>query len=37
MNDSRSFGVSGVELHAASIPYEADDKKAPATRQRPGA
>jgi hypothetical protein len=29
MNDSRSFGVSGVELHAGSIPYEADDREGP--------
>ena len=29
MNDSRSFRVSGVELHAASIPHEADDREWP--------
>jgi hypothetical protein len=27
MNDSRSFGVSGVELHAASISYGPDDRE----------
>jgi hypothetical protein len=27
MNDSRSLGVSGVELHGASISYGPDDKR----------
>jgi hypothetical protein len=27
MNDSGSFGVAAVELHARSIPYEADDRE----------
>ncbi len=29
MNDSRPFGVSSVELHAASIPYRPDDGEGP--------
>jgi hypothetical protein len=29
MNDSRSLGVSSVELHSASIPYEPDDTERP--------
>ena len=29
MNDAGSLGVSGVELHGRSIPYEADDREGP--------
>ena len=34
MNDSRSFGVSRVELHVASIAYAPDDREGPGAVDR---